>query len=166
MALTVDWPNRVVESDASIPDLLAFKSALRDREDDADGILYPPIITFKQVDIGSGGFLYAVDFINGYALKFVGAGPFTITGNLNCPIVPTGVQVERKTSAAFATTSTGGGGGGLTVQQEQMLTELHKLAALKIGDSLVVDENAGTRSAGSIVQTISTVGGVTTITRA
>lgn len=110
MTISVNWPAKIVLSDASITDIVAFKDTIRDLEDDDEGVLYPPIITYKRVDLGGGAYFHAVDAINGYQLEFVGAGPFQITGNINIPIIDTGVQVERKTSAAFATTAVGGTG--------------------------------------------------------
>jgi hypothetical protein len=111
MALTFDWSNKVVESSASITDLPAFHADLRDAEDDAIGMIYPIIHNYKRLDLGAGAYFHAVDFVNGWTLKFPAAGNYTINGNLNCTIVPVaGVYVERKTSAAFATTAVGGSG--------------------------------------------------------
>lgn len=127
MAITIDWTNKIVESTASIPDLPAFKDTIRDLEDDAIGMLYQPIISYKKVDLGGGGFFHAVDLINGYQLKFPTPGNYTINGNLGGAIVPVaGVYVERKTSAAFATSGSGGGG-GLTVEQDAILRQIKAL---------------------------------------
>ena len=109
MAISVDWLNGIIESTASITDLPAFHAVLRDLEDDATGAIYPVTHKWKALDLG-GAFFYQADLINGYSLKFIGAGPFQIDGNLNGTIVNTGVQVERKTSAAFSTTAVGGSG--------------------------------------------------------
>lgn len=110
MTITVDWQNRIIESTASLTDLPAFHATLRGLEDDATGALYPVTHTWKALDLGSGAFFYQADLINGYTLRFSGAGPFQISGNINGTIVDTGVQIERKTSAAFATTAVGGSG--------------------------------------------------------
>lgn len=111
MALTFDWSNKVVESTASITDLPTFHALLRDAEDDVAGVIHPVIHSWKALDLGSGSYFYQADFINGWQLKFLNAGNYTITGNLNATIVPVaGVYVERKTSAAFATTAVGGSG--------------------------------------------------------
>lgn len=110
MALTVDWPNRIIESTASITDLPAFHVALRGLEDDAAGAVYPVTHTWKALDLGGGAYFYQADLINSYRLKFIGAGPFQVAGNLNGTIIDTGVQVERKTSAAYVTTAIGGSG--------------------------------------------------------
>ena len=107
---SIDWPNKIIESDSSILDLPAFHAALRDFEDDAAGAIWPVTHTWKALDLGGGAFFYQADLINGYALKFIGAGPFQINGNLKGSIVDTGVQVERMTSAAFSTTAVGGSG--------------------------------------------------------
>lgn len=107
--VSIDWENKVVESTTSITDLPAFKDTIRDLEDDAEGMLYAPVIIYKKVIVGSGA-LHAVDFINGYRLKFIGVGPFVITGNLNATIIPTGVQIEREKSLSFVTVASDGGG--------------------------------------------------------
>ena len=108
--ISIDWPNKIIESDSSILDLPAFHATLRDLEDDAAGAIHPVTHRWKALDLGGGAFFYQADLINGYALKFIGTGPFQISGNLKGSIIDTGVQVERKTSAAYATTVVGGPG--------------------------------------------------------
>ena len=108
--ISIDWPNKIIESDSSILDLPAFHATLRDLEDDAAGAIHPVTHRWKALDLGGGAFFYQADLINGYALKFIGAGPFQISGNLKGSIIDTGVQVERTTSAAFSTTAVGGSG--------------------------------------------------------
>ena len=108
--ISIDWPNKIIESDSSILDLPAFHAILRDLEDDATGAIWPVTHTWKALDLGGGAFFYQADLINGYSLKFIGTGPFQINGNLRGSIVDTGVHVERTTSAAFSTTAIGGSG--------------------------------------------------------
>ncbi len=108
--IAIDWPNKIIESDSSILDLPAFHATLRKLEDDAAGAIHPVTHRWKALDLGGGAFFYQADLINGYTLRFSGAGPFQISGNLKGPIVDTGVQVERTTSAAFSTTAVGGSG--------------------------------------------------------
>lgn len=111
MTISVDWTNKLVLSTGSIMDIVAFKDALRDFEDDDIGILYAPIITYKKLDLGSGAYFHAVDFINGYQLKFPNAGNYLVIGNIGATIVPVaGVFVDRTKSAAYAVTSIGAGG--------------------------------------------------------
>lgn len=111
MALTLDYANLVIESDASITDLPAFHAALRDAEDSATGMLYPVTHTWRALDLGGGAFFYQADLANGWRLKFPAAGNYTIKGNLNGTIIPVaGVYVERQTSAAYATTAIGAAG--------------------------------------------------------
>jgi hypothetical protein len=171
MSLSVDWTNKVIESTESILDLPAFKDAIRLLEESEAGILHDPIITYKKLDLGSGAYFHAVDLINSYVLKFIGAGPFYITGNLNGTIVPNGQHIERKTSAAFATTSTEGGGtGGLTEEQAGQLlstltkvTDVSTLHGLETGKPLRVTRTS--RQAGSISQQIEESGDTITVTR-
>ena len=111
MTISVDWQNKIINSTASITDLPVFHAVLRDLEDDATGAIYPVTHTWKALDQGGGAFMYQLDLINGYQLKFPNAGNYTISGNLKATIVPVaGVYVERETSAAYITTAVGGSG--------------------------------------------------------
>lgn len=111
MTISINWSSKIIDSTASITDLVVFHQTLRDIEDDPAGMVNPVTHTWKAVDLGGGAYFYALDLINGYQLRFPAAGNYTITGNLNGAVVPVaGVYVERKTSAAFVTTSVGGGG--------------------------------------------------------
>ena len=127
MALSVDWVNRLVLSTASIPDIVAFKEALRSFEDSDVGLLYPPILLYKRLDLGSGAYFHAVDFVNGYQLKFPDAGSYYILGNIGATVVPVaGVFVDRTKAAAFASLAGSGGSGGATVAEirEELTPEL------------------------------------------
>lgn len=119
MTITVDWTNKLVLSDASITDIVAHHDTLRALEESQEGILYPPIITWKVLDLGGGAYFYGCDYINGYQLKFPTPGNYTIVGNIGATIVPVaGVFVDRTKSAAFATVAgTGGGGSGPTAAE-------------------------------------------------
>lgn len=112
MALTVDWPGRVINSSASIADLVAFHAELRDAEDSEAGAIYPVTHTWRVIDLDGGATFPALALVNGWVLRFPAPGNYTIKGNLGGSIVPVaGVYVERQTSAAYATTSTGGAAG-------------------------------------------------------
>ena len=172
--ISIDWPNKIIESDASILDLPAFHATLRDFEDDASGAIYPVTHVWKALDLGGGAYFYQADLINGYSLKFVGTGPFQISGNLRGTIVDTGVQVERTTSAAFSTTAVGGSGPSaesiaaairaeLAVEMARLL-DLAKINGLVPGVPAVVTETS--RMAGDVAQTISESGGAVTVIRA
>lgn len=169
MTITVDPVNLIIESTASIPDLPVFHAALRDWEDSAEGVLYPITHTWKALALGGGAYFYGFDLVNGWRLKFIGSGPFTINGNLNGTIIDTGVQVERKTSAAYTTTAIGGSGPSASDVASAVRTELAaelaritKLAALSaIDETLVVTPTS--RTAGALVQTITTNGDTTTV---
>ena len=111
MALTVDFANRIITSDASITDVVAFHMALRDIEDDPAAMIYPVIHTYKAVDLGSGAMFPAVAFINGWTLQFP-AGNWEIRGgNVAATINPVaGCYVKYTASSAYAVTSVGAGG--------------------------------------------------------
>ena len=79
MALTADFASRIITSDASITDVVAFHLALRDVEDDSAAMIHPVIHTYKEIDLGSGAKFPAVAFINGWTLQFP-AGNFEIRG--------------------------------------------------------------------------------------
>lgn len=135
MALSVDWPNRLVLSTASITDIVDFKEQMRLFEESAIGVLSPPIVTYKRLDLGGGAFFHGVDFVNGYQLQFPNPGSYAIIGNIGATIVPVaGVFVERTKAAAFATVSGGGGGGGLTQQdvRDALQPELNNMALIPI----------------------------------
>jgi hypothetical protein len=111
MSFSVDWENRIVDSTSSITDIPAAREQLRALEDSVVGILYPPIIAYKQVALGGGALFPAIAFINGYKLRFPAPGNYEIRGgNLLAEVVPVeGVFVDRTQSAAYAVTAEGGG---------------------------------------------------------
>jgi hypothetical protein len=118
MSITIDWQNRLVLSTASITDIVAHHDTLREFEDDAVGMLHPPIISYKVLDLGGGSFFYGLDYINGYQLKFPNPGNYTVIGNIGATIVPVaGVFVDRTKSAAFATVAGSGGSTGPTAAE-------------------------------------------------
>ena len=143
MAILIDWNNKIVESTSSITDIVAFHHILRDEEDSVIGILYPITHNWKTVNLGGGAYFYAVEFVNGWKLKFPNPGNYEIVGNVSAEIIPvSGVYVERKTSAAFSTTTVGSTGFTL----EQIAEEVWK-------KTLLGNQTPG--SAGSMVQDIS-----------
>lgn len=125
MTITINWPTKIIDADASIVDLPAFHAELRDLEDSPVGVIYPVTHTWKALDLGSGAFFYGLALINGYSLRFPVAGNYSILGNLDATILPVaGVYVERKTSAAFATTAVGGSGPSAASIAEAVRTNL------------------------------------------
>lgn len=151
MAFTVDWINRIVDSSTSIADVVAAHTELRLLEASGLGMLYPAIITYKEVDLGGGAKFPAIAFINGYQLRFPVAGSYVIKGgNLSATIVPVaGVFVERQTSAAYAVTSVGGGGSG-GISQDQYLA---LMAAIGSRSTLTLSDIKSTASSGVAVVT-------------
>jgi hypothetical protein len=128
MALTFNPATLVIDASASIPDLPAFHSELRDWEDSEGAAIHPVTHKYKRVDLGGGAFFHAVDLINGLRLRFPVSGNYTITGNLGAEIIPApGVFVERKTSAAFATSSSSVAVSALTPEQAGQLAALAAL---------------------------------------
>lgn len=111
MALTADFTNKIVHSDASITDVVAFHAALRDIEFSDAGMLAPVVHTYKEVALGGGAKFPAIAFINGWTLQFP-AGNYELRGgNVDCTINPVaGCFVRQTQSAAYAVTSIGSGG--------------------------------------------------------
>jgi hypothetical protein len=165
MAISVDWAARIVNSTASITDIVAFKDILRDLEDNEDGILHPPIITYKRLDLGGGAFFHAVDFVNGYQLRFPNAGSYEVIGNIGAAIVPVpGVFVDRIKSAAFATIAGSGSSGGLTTDQAAKLEEVWRILGLDAANPMTSTPTA--QVSGSISIAVSGDGQTTsTLTR-
>ncbi len=118
MSLTVDFDSRLVTSDASITDSIAFHNALRDIEVSDDGILYPVIHTYKLVNLGGGAVFPAIAFINGWTLQFV-AGSFELSGgNYDLTVNPVAnCYVKINQSAAYAVSSALGNYAGPTPEQ-------------------------------------------------
>lgn len=192
MTLTVDWQNKIVDSSGSISDVIAIRAELRALEDSEVGRIYPPIITYKELDLGGGATFPSIDFINGYKLRFPVPGNYFIKGgNFNATIMPVaGVFIERSTSAAYSVTSVGGGGAspeqiaaavrselstelshltslqnglGLSSPQATMLLEIYRMYGLDPTKPLIVTDT--NRVTGDIVQSISSSQSSTTITR-
>jgi hypothetical protein len=134
MTLSMDWSNRLVLSTASITDIVDFKEQLRIFEQSDVGVLSPPIISYKRLDLGGGAYFHGVDFINSFQLKFPNAGSYSIIGNIGATIVPVaGVFVDRTKAAAFATVAgSSGGGSGLTQQdvRDALQPELNNIALI------------------------------------
>ena len=118
MALTPDYANRIIYSDASISDVVAFHDELRDIEVSEAGILSPAIHTYKEVPLGGGAIFPAVAFINGWTLQFA-AGNWTVAGgNIDATINPVdGCYVKQTQSAAYAVSSALGGTSGPTAEE-------------------------------------------------
>lgn len=132
MAITIDWINKRVLATASILDIVAHHDELRAFEESAEGMLYPPIISYKVLDLGGGASFVGLDYINGYVLMFPNAGNYTILGNIGAAIVPVaGVFVDRTKSAAFATVAGSGGAGGATIAQIEASPVIAKQATVE-----------------------------------
>lgn len=111
MALTPDFANRIIHTDASITDVVAFHVALRDIESSDEGMLYPAIHTYKVVPLGGGAVFPAVGFINNWKLQFPSGNYEIRGGNVDVEVVPTaGAFVKQTLSAAYAVTAIGSGG--------------------------------------------------------
>lgn len=117
MALTPDFINRVIHSDASITDAVAFHQALRDIESSDEGVLYPVIHTYKEISLDGGSVFPAIAFINGWTLEFA-EGVYEVRGgNYKATINPVpNCYVKVTQAAAYAVSSALGGSGGMTLE--------------------------------------------------
>lgn len=126
MGLTLDYISRIVESDESITDAIAFHGILRDIEASPSGMMYPQIHTYRAIPLGGGAVFPALTFVNGWTLQFV-AGNFELSGgNYDLTVNPVpDCFVYVKSSAAYSVTyasSDGGiGTGGLTTDEHNKL---------------------------------------------
>jgi hypothetical protein len=150
MAISVDWENRRVLSTASILDIVAHHDTLRALEETSIGMLYPPIISYKILDLGGGAMFVGLDYINGYELMFPDPGNYTIIGNVGADIVPVaGVFVDRTKAAAFATVAGSGGGGASAeaiaeaVMASQIEPGLEMVEALRLIASTLAGKISG-----------------------
>lgn len=118
MALTPDFQNLVVRSDASITDAVEFHKALRDIESSDLGVMFPVIHTYKEVALGGGAVFPAIAFINGWTLQFPTGNYEVRGGNFSLTINPvTNCYVKVTQAAAYAVTSAlGGGGSGVSYE--------------------------------------------------
>ncbi|MDZ7906181.1 MAG: hypothetical protein U5N55_10710 [Cypionkella sp.] len=162
MAITVDWAARQVIATSSITDIVDHHDDLRAFEESAEGMMYPPIITYKVLDLGGGASFIGLAYINGYQLIFPNAGNYTILGNIEADVIPVaGVFVDRTKSAAFATVSGSGGGDTWETVLEGTYTaaELMRImASVLAGKVSGMDANAPVfRSVGDTADRVSAV---------
>jgi hypothetical protein len=122
MALTPDYTNRIIHSDASITDAVVFHDQLRDIEASETGVLYPVVHTYKELSLGGGAIFPAVDFINGWTLQFA-AGNWTVSGgNISGTINPVAnCYVERMMSSAYTFALIPSGSGLSTEEHDKLL---------------------------------------------
>jgi hypothetical protein len=122
MALTADYTNLIIHSDASITDAVAFHNDLRELEASDDGMLYPVVHTYKELSLGGGAVFPAVDFINGWTFQLP-AGNWTISGgNISCTINPVAnCYVERLMSAAYTFAFIPSGSGLSTEEHDKLM---------------------------------------------
>ena len=143
MSLTFNTATYTIESTASITDLPAFHTELRDWEDSEQGAIHPVTHSWKALDLGGGGYFYQADLVSPWVLKFPNAGNYTISGNLNATVVSVaGVYVERKTSAAYITTAVGGSGPSASdiaaaILALAQLTPIHSDVRKVNGDTII-----------------------------
>lgn len=124
--LSADFSNLIIISDASIFDMVAMHGQLRDIEASSEGVLYPVIHTYKEVDLG-GAIFPALAFINSWTLQFPAGNWQMSGGNLKVTINPVAnCYVKQTQSAAYAVTAVGdgGGGSGMTPEEHEKLMGL------------------------------------------
>jgi hypothetical protein len=134
--------------------LPAFRSTGGD--DLGGGLLIPPYYFLsndwrvRPMESGHNLTITGNLFVDGGGIPVVNTlGTFQVNVNYTVPVQAQGISTT--------------GGSGLTLEQETQLAELFRLAGLQTGTPLVVGPTS--RTAGSIAQSISEVGGVVTVER-
>jgi hypothetical protein len=175
--ITIDWLTRTILVPQSFCtyvspnlyelDVNAFRLALKDLEDDPEGMTYPDTHR-HNTEVVLSGVTYArsVEIINGYTVGFEDVGShYTVrcvgaNHNLADVLNFNSVNLIIGNSAGLQVVSVGS---GLSPEQSEMLLSLAKIHGLVTGTPLVVSPTS--RVAGDVDQAISTVGDTTTVTR-
>lgn len=157
MAITVDWPTRVINVPrADMPivqvspeirelDLDLFRLTLKDLEDGEDGIVFPDTHSHNQpVTVGGVTLARVVEIINGYTVEFedgqYAVNLFGANSNVGDVTVVNQVSIRSANSAGLIDNTNG----GLTVEQDNLLREIHG----QISRAVYIDTEAGTNGNG------------------
>jgi hypothetical protein len=116
---------------------------------------------------GAGGLSMIVPFDGTFASVLAGTGDLkgrlSMAGEWTPYTELSPENLARNVWEYVSRTLTAGGSGGLTTEQATQLAEVWKLHGLDAAAPLVVSETS--RTTGTVVQTLSTAAGTTTVTR-
>ena len=175
--ITIDWGTKIINVPQSFLtpisgvlfelDVNAFRLALKDLEDSAEGMPFPDTHRHNTELVLSGTtYARSVEIINGYTVAFEDVGShYTVrcvgaNHNIADVLIFNDVNLIIGNSAGLQIVTSGS---GLSTEQDALLTALAKIHGLITGTPLVVSTSS--RVAGDITQTIDTVAGTTTVTR-
>jgi hypothetical protein len=175
--ITIDWGTKVINVPQSFLtpisgvlyelDVNAFRLALKDLEDSAEGMPYPDTHRHNTELVLSGTtYARSVEIINGYTVAFEDVGShYTVrcvgaNHNIADVLLYNDVNLIIGNSAGLQIVTSGS---GLSIEQDAILQALAKIHGLLSGTPLVVTPTS--RTAGDVTQTIDTVGTTVTVTR-
>ena len=181
MAMTVDWPNKIITVPQSDLTLVSgtlysmdtetyFRTELMKLMDDEAGMPWPtPLSHNTEVTVAGVTYARTIEIINGYQVQFTPDSQWSVRlegSNNNIFDIEAGVLVQNQvqvipTNAAGLITVSSGS--GLDSAQDTKLDELHRIHGLKSGEDLEITDTS--RTAGDISQTISDDGTTTTVSR-
>ncbi len=175
MTISVNWDTQVItveQSDLTSLgggvfelDIDVFRLALKDLEDDPEGMPFPTTHSHNTtVTVGGVTLARVIEIINGYTVTFED-GQYAVNliganSNISDVTNVNQVSIRSANSAGLIQVSSGS---GLSAAQDTKLDEVHRIHGLKSGEDLVVSDTA--RSSGSISQTVSDDGSETTVSR-
>jgi hypothetical protein len=174
MAISVDWPNKIInvpQADLSLVspgayelDVDVFRLALKDLED-GEGMPFPDTHQHNTtVTIGGVTLARVVEIINGYTVTFEdGQYAVNLVGannNISDVANVNQVSIRSGNTAGLVQVSSGS---GLSTEQDTRLKEIHQIHGLESGSNLTITDSA--RTAASISQTVSDDGTTTTVSR-
>jgi hypothetical protein len=175
--ITIDWGTKVINIPQSFLtpisgvlyelDVNAFRLALKDLEDSAEGMPYPDTHRHNTELVLSGTtYARSVEIINGYTVSFESVGShYTVrcvgaNHNIADVLNFNDVNLIIGNSAGLQIVTSGS---GLSTEQDAILQALAKIHGLLSGTPLVVTPTS--RTAGDVTQTIDTAGTTVTVTR-
>jgi hypothetical protein len=162
MAISVDWPNKIINIPQSYLTLVSgnvysldtdqLRLDLRALEDDEQGIVWERThVHFTEQTLSGVTYARLVKFINGYTVTFeAGAYVVTLTGsnnNILDVLNPNGVSVLGNNSAGLQTVTSGS---GLSTEQATQLQELWKRQGLDVADKVTITPTQISTQSGDI----------------
>jgi hypothetical protein len=175
--ITIDWATRVINIPQSFLTFISpglyelnvntFRLALKDLEDDPEGMPFPDTHRHTGETTLSGvTYTRFFEIINGYTVTFENVGShYTVrcvgaNHNIADVLNFNDVNLIIGNSAGLQVVTSGS---GLSTEQDAILQALAKIHGLLSGTPLVVTPTS--RTAGDVTQTIDTVGTTVTVTR-
>ncbi len=184
MAMTIDWPNKVISVPQSDLVLVSgtlyemntetyFRDALMALADDEQGMAWPvPYRHSTEVAVAGVTYARVIEIINGYSVQFTPNSQWSVRlvgSNNNIFDVQNGVLVQNQVQVI--PTNSGGlqtvtSGSGLSTDQATQLIEVWKLMGLQTGNPVTITPTSQKTDDDSVEVALSGDGvTTTTITR-